>query len=296
MKIIDNPTIGIGLLICVGLAVLGLTFLTPAEGQYQSTGFGLVTADEGTHSYVTFMHTDDSDDSPFIERPAQERTTREAVRTWTATQQLEPRQSSSRQGSVRVTTQLPDAPQRVEVQFVEDPFAPTTTRQRVVAQSRDLQYSRNDSREAQQRNAQQQAYNTVAAVRSEPAQPTLAEKRDELLFRIVQLRLQGGEYEKLAPVVMQMQNPEKAIEAMLDFAEESDGDNVSQLLDVATAATMQMGQPRPPMGMGMGMPGAVGMPSMGPTFVPDGVSSGTSTRQPSGGNNMMMYSVPPSAL
>jgi hypothetical protein len=99
-----------------------------------------------------------------------------------------------------------------------------------------------------------------------------AEKRDELLFRIVQLRLQRGEYEKLAQAVLQMQNPEKAIEAMLDFAEESaDDDNITQLLDVATAVTLQIGQPRPPVmampGMPAGMSGGP-MPGMMPQGMP----------------------------
>ena len=75
------------------------------------------------------------------------------------------------------------------------------------------------------------------------------------------MRLKQGEFEKLTLVVLQMQSPEKAIEAMLDFAEESDDENISKLLDVATVVTLQLGQPRPSVSGMMGISVGPGMPA-----------------------------------
>ena len=133
-------------------------------------------------------------------------------------------------------------------------------------------------------------------MREQPPTPNPAEKRDALLLRIVAMRLERGEFEQIAPVVMQMYNPETAIEAMLDFAEESDDENISQLLDVATAVTLQLGQPRPPVMPQAGMPAPnINMPGMPQPGAMPGVSfgMGMSGTMPGG---IPMGAMPPGAM
>ena len=281
MKIIDNPVLGIGLLLCVGLAVLGLTFLTTAEGQNPNTSSAFTTDDAVLQSpaqrQVSPMHTED-DDSPFIDAVVTDiPSAGQAVRAQTATQTQE-----TQQGAARVTARATfdmDMPRvSVTAQRDDDPFAPAQTRQRTMVQQSDTQPTSPRVQaqiQAQQSSVSQQPVNRGNAVGFNVSVPSRAEKRDELLFRIVQLRLLRGEYEKITSAVEQMQNPEKAIEAMLDHAEETDDENIEQLLDVATALTLQIGQPRPAVPPGMGMPGGM----VGPTgIVPGGGMVGPETR------------------
>ena len=243
-KIIDNPVLGIGMLLCLGLAVLGFSFMTSAEGQNQASV--LVTSDENSHSHDSHVHvmpmfTDDSDDSPFLDPavPAPETRARQTARVQAdfALQPQESRQSTAQSQRIQRT------PSAVPEVSDNNSFAITST---------ELQ----DNRRAASQPQQQQRRAAVFQTGNEQlAPPNRVEKRDELLFRIVKIRLERGEYEKLTQVVLQMQSPEKAIEAMLDFAEESDDENISQLLDAATAVTVQWGQPRSPVSGMMGMPG-----------------------------------------
>ena len=278
MKIIDSPVLGIGVLLCVGLAVLGLTFMATADGQ-NSTATSVSTTDEV--ATVTFlrtlpqrhaspMHTDD-DDSPFLDAGVSEPVNaRQVVRAQTAVQPQEPQQNVARL-TARAIIDLPSL--SVTTQSDDDPFTSTPaqpTRQRVevrqngVAPPSTFRDERPSEPQPQRPRAedrpndlQQQISTRTVEVREvrNAAAPNRSEKRDELLFRIVQLRLLRGEYEKITPAVLQMQNPEKAIEAMLDHAEESEDEDIEQLLDVATALTMQIGQPRPAVPVGMRMPG-----------------------------------------
>jgi len=263
MKIIDNPALGIGLLLCIGLVVVGLAIMTSAEGQFYSYSRApaMVTLDDGTPVVFSSMTSSD-DDSPFLPRDAPSLRPQEVAQADRARVEQARAQNSAAQQSQRQqnTVRIEGAPvvlPRTENQSA-DPFAaPPREQQRV-------QLSGMERRVVD---------NPLAAPPRQ--QVTQAQKRDELLFRIVELRMKRGEYEKLAPVVMQMQNPEKAIEAMLDFAEESaDDENIEQLLDVATAVTMQMGQPRPPVSGMMGMPGMPGaMSGSGiPGMMPFGIT------------------------
>ena len=274
MKIIDNPTIGIGLLICVSLAVLGFTFLTTAEGQFPVAD--MVTSDEGTLGVSSVHSPDDTDESPFLDRAS-------TNQGWPALAQSaapQPRQQSF--NTVLIESERSNRA-GFELKQHDDPFA-APPHEQLRRQQPDQPKLPPISADRIVRDPMAQG---ILATRQKPSQ---IEKRDEFLFRIVELRLRRGEFEKLAPVVLQMHNPEKAIEAMLDFAEKSaDDESITQLLDMATAATMQMGQPRPPvsgmMGMssGMGgsimppgqpMPGAVGgMPGgMGVPGIPGGTN------------------------
>ena len=252
MKIIDNPALGISLLICVGVAVFGIAMMT--------------TADEQFYAHPSVMFTSD-DDSPFLERqPSVADAPRAIPAARARTGARPPETQQAAQVPEEATSELPRVPENRGIElntakatdnsWIEnDPFAPAPERQPVAVRQNDNRWQvlALQGTFAQPRDAQRQSGAMRAAEpRVETATPSIAEKRDELLFRIVELRLQRGEFESIAPVVMQMQNPEKAIEAMLDFAEDSEDEDITQLLDVATQVTLQMGQPRPPM-----PPGAV---------------------------------------
>ncbi len=244
MKIIDNPAFGIGLLLCVGLAVLGLSLMTTAEGQYRANV--IVTMDDSSdvvfskspRRQVSAISTQDEDVSPFLDpQPAR---TNQPIHS-RAVAQPAPH-------AVRIPGRFSPAP---VTSNNDDPFAGP------------LRWM-----------------TPMSVVQSQADGPVRAEKRDELLFRIAKLRLQRGEYEKLMPVVAQMQKPETAIEAMLEFAEESD-DDIEKLLDVLTALTLQIGRPQQHF-----MPGAAGMPGQ-PMPVP-GHASGQIQLIPSPGGTMGM--------
>ena len=268
MKIIDNPALGIGLLVCVGVAVLGLSLIKTVEGQSQARTPISVTSDDDAFGVSTMTSADDFDDSPFLDQKPPVADAPRAisdVRARTGAQWSESQQTAQVPAPAQATSELPErtwienAPERasdnmwIDSRIDNDPFASTPERQPAATPENDArrQVFTIERTEAQPRDAQRQS-SVIRAVeaRREPATPSIAEKRDELLFRIVELRLQRGEFEQLAQVVMQMQNPEKAIEAMLDFADESEDNNISELLDVATEVTLQMGQPRPPVPLG----------------------------------------------
>jgi len=274
MKIIDNPALGIGLLLCIGVAVFGLALMTTADGQFYARTANMVTSDDDATAVFSSLTSSD-DDSPFLPNVNSgigARVPEDSVRdqptelmhagsslqlpagSWIQSRQ---QPSTVRNQAVRTETSWPSA----EAQPA-DPFA---------ASPREQQRGQQVGTE---RRAVAEPFATMTRQQAEKA-----EKRDELLFRIVELRLQRGEYEQIAPVVMQMQNPERAIEAMLDFAEESaDDENIEQLLDVATAVTVQMGQPKPP------VPGMMGMPGMMP------FGMGMPPGQPMPGQPMMGWS------
>ena len=216
MKIINNPVMGIGLLLCVGLAVWGLSLLPTAEGQHQ--GQFMVSSDEQnddvfisrrTRPQVLPLVTTDENDEIFVSPSQSIRTTR--------TQTVSP------PSSVRIA-----AVPKAAAPPTQDPFATPDTPQRRLADRSSPALSVSVS-------------GSALAVRQKPL--SAVEKRDELLHRIVQLRLQRGEFEKIPPAVSQMQKPETAIETILDFVEQSDDENIGQLLDMITVLTVQMGQP-----------------------------------------------------
>ena len=260
MKIIDNPALGIGLLLCIGLVVVGLAIMTSAEGQFYSYSRApaMVTLDDGTPVVFSSMTSSD-DDSPFLPRDAPSLRPQEVAQADRARVEQARAQNSAAQQSQRQqnTVRIEGAPvvlPRTENQSA-DPFAaPPREQQRV-------QLSGMERRVVD---------NPLAAPPRQ--QVTQAQKRDELLFRIVKLRLNRGEFEQLVPVAMQMQNPERVVEMMLDMAEETPNKEiVAKLLDVATIVLLHLGQPRPPVPgmMGMpGMPGGTGMPGMMPPVQP----------------------------
>ena len=303
MKIIDNPILGIGVLLCVGLAVLALSLMTTAEGQNRF--YAMVTSDDAAFlpnwssqtRQVSATHTvDDFDESPFVEHPAVRTTIverdlaraaqsrAEQARAQQAREQAEAhfrlRDAAQAAGSMRVTTPVQAARPGNETPGSDDPFAAPFVS--VQTERRGGVWNDGSVPQHQQQRvvvgAVPEFQQQHVFVREASANP--AAKRDALLFRIVKQRLERGEYESLAPVVLQMHNPETAIEAMLDFAEKSDAENISQLLDTATAVTLQLGQPRPPVmpQPGMTMPGMptpnMPMPGMPPSGAMPGVSFG----------------------
>ena len=278
MKIIDNPALGIGVLLCIGIAVFGIAFMTTAEGQYR-LNTNMVTSDDGAFDIASMTSSDDFDESPFITREAPsprplevaqaDRARGEQARAQDASQQRQ-------QNSMRIENPPVTRP-RAENQL--DPFAA--------------------SPREQQRG--QQVMNARIETRGQPVAPprqqvVQAEQRDELLFRIVKLRLHRGEFEQLVPVALQMQNPERVVEMMLDLAEEmasKDEEHFNKLLDVATIVLLQTGQPRPPMPGMMGMPGGMGGGMSGPGMpgmMPMGMGMGMPPGQPMPGQPMMGWS------
>ena len=280
MKIMDNPALGIGLLLCIGLAIFGIALMTTAGGQAPTAV--MITSDDGAFALTS---SDDSDDSPFITREATpprprddrarieqaDRARAEQARAQDAAAQQRQRQQSS------VRIENPPA----------DPFAAPPREQP------------RDQQRGQQVVIERRIESNPPVVAMTRQQVANAEKRDELLFRIVKLRLKRGEYEQLAPIALQMQNPEKVVEMMLDLAEKMEAENeesFAKLLDVATVVLLHLGQPRPPVmvppmpgmsgGMGGGMIGP-GMPGMMPMGMPPGQPM---PGQPMPGQPMMGWS------
>ena len=233
MKIIDNPALGIGFLLCVGLAVLGFSLLPTAEGQQHSHHYNLmVSTDEQAEAnwqiarpHVSSMVTTDEYSEPYVvaQNPGRSRTAAVPPRQ----RSLERSAGTDRPNSVRIERAQISGTISVPASN-NDPFAQAAQPQSSSG-VRHLDHAR---------------WVTTNSPETRPLPP--AEKRDELLHRIVQLRLNRGEFEKLPPVVSQMHKPETAIETILDFAEKSvsDDENIEQLLDMVTMLTLQIGQPK----------------------------------------------------
>ena len=246
MKIIDNPALGIGLLLCIGVAVFGLAFMATADGQFGQFVPGMVTSDDGATAVSSMTS---SDDSPFLPSARTVAQMSGSVRV----QQAERAQAAAAQPSQRTQSSV-----RIETPPVARSRAENPPADPFTAPSREQQRGQ---QVATERRAVAEPFAAMTRQQTEKA-----EKRDELLFRIVKLRLQRGEFEQIVPVALQMQNPEKVIEMMLDLAETlEDEEKFAKLLDVATMVLLHLGQPRPPV-MGM-MPGGMsgpGMPGMTP--------------------------------